>query len=177
MTGAPVELTMAAPSKNIPGSGGSVTTENPLSASSWMARRGPSDLVLIFAKRRKSCVRNFIVKAGFGLARLPRLQYRSLPKRKCGLIGLGRGALTPAIDHSSALAPQRGTAGVSLRWTRELFQNQSLSEADASHARLADAALNVTLTLPKEFGGPGKAGATNPEQLFAAGTLPASNRH
>ena len=29
--------------------------------------------------------------------------------------------------------------------------------------------LNLTLSTPKEMGGPGKAGATNPEQLFAAG--------
>ena len=28
--------------------------------------------------------------------------------------------------------------------------------------------LNLTLSTPKEMGGPGKAGATNPEQLFAA---------
>ena len=29
--------------------------------------------------------------------------------------------------------------------------------------------LDLTLSTPKEMGGPGKAGATNPEQLFAAG--------
>ena len=29
--------------------------------------------------------------------------------------------------------------------------------------------LNLNLSTPKEMGGPGKAGATNPEQLFAAG--------
>ncbi|MBX0290466.1 organic hydroperoxide resistance protein [Hymenobacter sp. HSC-4F20] len=29
--------------------------------------------------------------------------------------------------------------------------------------------LNIALSTPKEMGGPGKAGATNPEQLFAAG--------
>jgi osmotically inducible protein OsmC len=29
--------------------------------------------------------------------------------------------------------------------------------------------LDITLSTPKEMGGPGKAGATNPEQLFAAG--------
>ncbi|WP_317192354.1 organic hydroperoxide resistance protein [Hymenobacter jeongseonensis] len=29
--------------------------------------------------------------------------------------------------------------------------------------------LNLSLSTPKEMGGPGKAGATNPEQLFAAG--------
>ncbi|GAA3995021.1 organic hydroperoxide resistance protein [Hymenobacter fastidiosus] len=32
-----------------------------------------------------------------------------------------------------------------------------------------DDVLNLTLSTPKEMGGPGKAGATNPEQLFAAG--------
>ncbi len=29
--------------------------------------------------------------------------------------------------------------------------------------------MSVDLSIPKELGGPGKAGATNPEQLFAAG--------
>lgn len=33
----------------------------------------------------------------------------------------------------------------------------------------ANDALDLTLSTPKEMGGPGKAGATNPEQLFAAG--------
>jgi osmotically inducible protein OsmC len=33
----------------------------------------------------------------------------------------------------------------------------------------SDNALNVKLSLPKEFGGPGTPGTTNPEQLFAAG--------
>jgi osmotically inducible protein OsmC len=32
-----------------------------------------------------------------------------------------------------------------------------------------DGALSVALSVPKAMGGPGKAGATNPEQLFAAG--------
>ncbi|KAJ1997263.1 hypothetical protein GGI04_005472 [Coemansia thaxteri] len=33
----------------------------------------------------------------------------------------------------------------------------------------SDKVLDVKLTLPKELGGPGEAGKTNPEQLFAAG--------
>ncbi|KAI8321440.1 organic hydroperoxide resistance protein [Martensiomyces pterosporus] len=33
----------------------------------------------------------------------------------------------------------------------------------------SDKVLNVELTLPKSLGGPGEAGKTNPEQLFAAG--------
>ena len=37
------------------------------------------------------------------------------------------------------------------------------------HVKSSDGALVHDLTLPKEIGGPGKAGATNPEQLFAAG--------
>src|SRR5271166_3711605 len=32
-----------------------------------------------------------------------------------------------------------------------------------------DGRLNVSLSIPKELGGPGAPGATNPEQLFAAG--------
>src|SRR5882757_4927510 len=33
----------------------------------------------------------------------------------------------------------------------------------------SDGALRVELAIPKEMGGSGRAGATNPEQLFAAG--------
>jgi lipoyl-dependent peroxiredoxin len=33
----------------------------------------------------------------------------------------------------------------------------------------SDGILNLNLTMPKEMGGPGDEGATNPEQLFAAG--------
>jgi Ohr subfamily peroxiredoxin len=33
----------------------------------------------------------------------------------------------------------------------------------------SDGLLNFDLSIPKDMGGPGKAGATNPEQLFAAG--------
>lgn len=36
-------------------------------------------------------------------------------------------------------------------------------------ARSDDGVLDVALSTPKSLGGPGKAGATNPEQLFAAG--------
>lgn len=36
-------------------------------------------------------------------------------------------------------------------------------------ARSDDGVLDVALSTPKGLGGPGKAGATNPEQLFAAG--------
>lgn len=32
-----------------------------------------------------------------------------------------------------------------------------------------DAQLKLALSIPKQLGGPGKSGATNPEQLFAAG--------
>lgn len=37
------------------------------------------------------------------------------------------------------------------------------------HVTTANKALDLTLSTPKEMGGVGKAGATNPEQLFAAG--------
>ena len=37
------------------------------------------------------------------------------------------------------------------------------------HARTSDGSIDVDLSTPKEMGGAGKAGATNPEQLFAAG--------
>jgi osmotically inducible protein OsmC len=37
------------------------------------------------------------------------------------------------------------------------------------HAETSDGVVKVNLSVPKEMGGPGKAGATNPEQLFATG--------
>lgn len=37
------------------------------------------------------------------------------------------------------------------------------------HVESSDGILKLDLTLPKELGGAGKPGATNPEQLFAAG--------
>jgi Ohr subfamily peroxiredoxin len=50
-----------------------------------------------------------------------------------------------------------------------LYRTQaSVSGGRNGHARTADGILDVTLSVPKEMGGPGKP-ATNPEQLFAAG--------
>ena len=37
------------------------------------------------------------------------------------------------------------------------------------HVDSADGLIHFDLSVPKELGGPGKPGATNPEQLFAAG--------
>ena len=37
------------------------------------------------------------------------------------------------------------------------------------HTRSADGIVDVDLSIPKAMGGPGKAGATTPEDLFAAG--------
>lgn len=37
------------------------------------------------------------------------------------------------------------------------------------HAATSDGLLSVDLSIPKELGGPGKEGASNPEQFFAAG--------
>ena len=37
------------------------------------------------------------------------------------------------------------------------------------HVRSADRVLDLPLSMPKELGGSGKPGTTNPEQLFAAG--------
>jgi Ohr subfamily peroxiredoxin len=44
---------------------------------------------------------------------------------------------------------------------------QSTGEGRNGHARSSDGALDVDIVMPKELGGAG--GATNPEQLFAAG--------
>lgn len=50
-----------------------------------------------------------------------------------------------------------------------LYTAEALATGDGrnGHARSSDGILDVDLVSPKELGGPG--GATNPEQLFAAG--------
>ena len=37
------------------------------------------------------------------------------------------------------------------------------------HVRASDGSIDLALSMPKELGGSGRAGATNPESLFAAG--------
>ncbi len=37
------------------------------------------------------------------------------------------------------------------------------------HSEASDGSVNVNLSIPKEMGGPGKAGTTTPEHLFATG--------
>jgi lipoyl-dependent peroxiredoxin len=51
----------------------------------------------------------------------------------------------------------------------KLYNTAALSTGDGriGHVRSADGALDLDLAVPKELGGAG--GATNPEQLFAAG--------
>lgn len=39
----------------------------------------------------------------------------------------------------------------------------------AGHGRTSDGTVDVNLATPREMGGPGTAGSTNPEQLFAVG--------
>ncbi len=52
----------------------------------------------------------------------------------------------------------------------KIFTAQALAKGGRDgHVTSNDNVLNLTLSTPKEMGGPGKAGATNPEQLFAAG--------
>lgn len=54
--------------------------------------------------------------------------------------------------------------------TKEIYTGIATSTGDGragGHVRTNDGLLDMTLAIPKEMGGPG--GATNPEQLFAAG--------
>lgn len=43
------------------------------------------------------------------------------------------------------------------------------SEGRDGHTRSSDGVVDLDLSMPKSMGGAGKAGATNPEQLFACG--------
>jgi Ohr subfamily peroxiredoxin len=43
------------------------------------------------------------------------------------------------------------------------------TEGRDGHARSSDGVIDIDLSIPKAMGGPGKEGATNPEQLFACG--------
>ena len=55
------------------------------------------------------------------------------------------------------------------RDTRQVYRTTAVSTGDGrnGHSRTTDGMIDVDLATPKEQGGPG--GATNPEQLFAAG--------
>jgi osmotically inducible protein OsmC len=51
-----------------------------------------------------------------------------------------------------------------------LYQTKATAKGGRDgHAETDDGALRVDLSIPKALGGPGKPGATNPEQFFAAG--------
>ena len=57
-----------------------------------------------------------------------------------------------------------------MKLTNKMFTAQAKAKGGRDGAiSTNDDVLNLTLSTPKEMGGPGKAGATNPEQLFAAG--------
>ncbi|MCI1189624.1 organic hydroperoxide resistance protein [Hymenobacter sp. DH14] len=53
----------------------------------------------------------------------------------------------------------------------KIFTAQALATKGGRDGRIStnNNVLDLELSTPKEMGGPGKAGATNPEQLFAAG--------
>ena len=51
----------------------------------------------------------------------------------------------------------------------EYTAHASTTAGRNGHVESSDGVLKHDLSLPKEIGGPGKPGATNPEQLFAAG--------
>ena len=57
-----------------------------------------------------------------------------------------------------------------MKIVEKLFTAQAKAKGGRDgHVSTSNNALTVDLSTPKEMGGPGKAGATNPEQLFAAG--------
>ncbi|RFP64066.1 organic hydroperoxide resistance protein [Hymenobacter lapidiphilus] len=57
-----------------------------------------------------------------------------------------------------------------MKLTNKVFTAQAKAKGGRDGAiSTSNDALTLTLSTPKEMGGPGKAGATNPEQLFAAG--------
>ena len=53
---------------------------------------------------------------------------------------------------------------------KPLFTTRSVATGGRNgQSRADDGSVSVTLSVPKEMGGPGKAGTTTPEHLFAAG--------
>jgi Ohr subfamily peroxiredoxin len=53
---------------------------------------------------------------------------------------------------------------------KTLYQTKAIAKGGRDgHVETDDGSLRVNLSVPKSLGGPGKPGATNPEQLFAAG--------
>lgn len=57
-----------------------------------------------------------------------------------------------------------------MKIVEKLFTAQAKAKGGRDgHVTTTNNVLDLDLSTPKEMGGPGKAGATNPEQLFAAG--------
>ena len=57
-----------------------------------------------------------------------------------------------------------------MKLVEKLFTAQAKAKGGRDgHVTTDNQVLDLTLSTPKEMGGPGKPGATNPEQLFAAG--------
>jgi Ohr subfamily peroxiredoxin len=57
-----------------------------------------------------------------------------------------------------------------MKLEKKLFTAQAKAKGGRDgHVSSNDEVLNIALSTPKAMGGPGKTGATNPEQLFAAG--------
>src|SRR5215469_6356592 len=92
----------------------------------------------------------------------------SWPLRSCSLLPLPASYLRGAPHGSTqwkrfALNSSRGEERMKVLYTAEV----TAVGARAGHATSSDRLLDVALALPPEMGG--KGGATNPEQLFAAG--------
>ncbi|KAI9500723.1 OsmC/Ohr family [Coemansia spiralis] len=70
-----------------------------------------------------------------------------------------------AASAASLSAPSRRFISIKPLYTAEATSTGGRNGRSVS----SDNVVNVSLTLPKELGGPGEPGKTNPEQLFAAG--------
>ncbi|HET6519322.1 MAG TPA: organic hydroperoxide resistance protein [Geminicoccaceae bacterium] len=72
---------------------------------------------------------------------------------------------TRFLDPRSARTRSGGGESMEILYTAVA----TASGAREGRVRSTDGALDLTLAMPKELGGSGQPGATNPEQLFAAG--------
>ena len=80
----------------------------------------------------------------------------------------------PASRRRRVVAPEAGRAdypeGIETMSIKPLFTARATAKGGRNgHSAAEDGSVSVTLSVPKEMGGPGKPGTTTPEHLFATG--------
>jgi osmotically inducible protein OsmC len=92
--------------------------------------------------------------------------------------GARTGPLRPDLVKSRGFVQYRNRPATPYPRRRSIFGEQAMASYTAhattvggrnGHVETSDGVLKADLSIPKEIGGPGKPGASNPEEFFAAG--------